>query len=61
MLKNSAELTGPEILENSMVYVEYDGDTGIANIAKYQDRGPQTRSISPAAAISDLPSKATQI
>ena len=24
-----------------MVYVEYDGDTGIANIAKYQDRGPQ--------------------
>lgn len=40
-VKNSAELTGPEILENSMVYVEYDGDTGIANIAKYQDRGPQ--------------------
>lgn len=40
-VKNSAELTGPEILPNSMVYVEYDGDTGIANIAKYQDRGPQ--------------------
>lgn len=40
-VKNSAELTGPEILENSMVYVEYYGDTGIANIAKYQDRGPQ--------------------
>ncbi len=40
-VKNSAELTGSEILENSMVYVEYDGDTGIANIAKYQDRGPQ--------------------
>lgn len=40
-VKNSAELTGTEILENSMVYVEYDGDTGIANIAKYQDRGPQ--------------------
>lgn len=40
-VKNSAELTGPEILPNSMVYVEYDGDTGIANIAKYQERGPQ--------------------
>lgn len=40
-VKNSAELTGSEILQNSMVYVEYDGDTGIANIAKYQDRGPQ--------------------
>ena len=40
-VKNSAELTGPEILPNSMVYVEYDGDTGIAHIAKYQDRGPQ--------------------
>lgn len=40
-VKNSAELTGSEILPNSMVYVEYDGDTGIANIAKYQDRGPQ--------------------
>lgn len=40
-VKNSAELTGPEILENSMVYVEYDGDTGIANIANYQKRGPQ--------------------
>ena len=24
-----------------MVYVEYDGDTGIANIANYQKRGPQ--------------------
>lgn len=40
-VKNSAELTEPEILENSMVYVEYDGDTGIAHIAHYQDRGPQ--------------------
>lgn len=40
-VKNSAELIGPEILPNSMVYVEYDGDTDIANIAKYQDRGPQ--------------------
>ena len=40
-VKNSAELTGSEVLQNSMVYVEYDGDTGIANIAKYQDRGPQ--------------------
>ncbi len=40
-VKNSAELTEPEILENSMVYVEYDGDTGIAHIAEYQDRGPQ--------------------
>ena len=40
-VKNSAELTGPEILENSMVYVEYDGDTGIAHIANYQERGPQ--------------------
>lgn len=40
-VKNSAELTGSEILPNSMVYVEYDGDTGIANIANYQDRGPQ--------------------
>lgn len=40
-VKNSAELTGPEILENSMVYVEYDGDTGIANITRYQERGPQ--------------------
>ena len=39
-VKNSADLTA-EITENSMVYVEYDGDTGIANIAKYQDRGPQ--------------------
>lgn len=40
-VKNSAELTGSEILPNSMVYVEYDGDTGIAHIADYQDRGPQ--------------------
>lgn len=40
-VKNSAELIGPEILPNSMVYVEYDGDTGIANIANYQKRGPQ--------------------
>ena len=40
-VKNSAELTGSEILQNSMVYVEYDGDTGIAHIAEYQDRGPQ--------------------
>lgn len=40
-VKNSAELIGPEILPNSMVYVEYDGGTDIANIAKYQDRGPQ--------------------
>ncbi len=40
-VKNSAELTEPEILQNSMVYVEYDGDTRIANIAQYQDRGPQ--------------------
>ena len=40
-VKNSAELTGSEVLQNSMVYVEYDGDTGIAHIANYQDRGPQ--------------------
>lgn len=40
-VKNSAELIYPEVLPNSMVYVEYDGDTGIANIKKYQDRGPQ--------------------
>ena len=40
-VKNSAELIGSEILPNSMVYVEYDGDTGIANIANYQKRGPQ--------------------
>lgn len=39
-VKNSADLTA-EITENSMVYVEYDGDTGIAHIANYQDRGPQ--------------------
>lgn len=40
-VKNSAELTGSEVLQNSMVYVEYDGYTGIANIANYQKRGPQ--------------------
>lgn len=40
-VKNSAELTGSEVLQNSMVYVEYDGNTGIANIANYQKRGPQ--------------------
>lgn len=40
-VKNSANSIRSEILPNSMVYVEYDGDTGIANIAKYQDRGPQ--------------------
>ena len=40
-VKNSVNLIEPEILPNSMVYVEYDGDTGIANIADYQDRGPQ--------------------
>lgn len=40
-VKNSANSIGSEILPNSMVYVEYDGYTGIANIAKYQDRGPQ--------------------
>ena len=40
-VKNSANSIGSEILPNSMVYVEYDGGTGIANIAKYQDRGPQ--------------------
>lgn len=40
-VKNSANSIGSEILPNSMVYVEYDGETGIANIAKYQDRGPQ--------------------
>ena len=39
-VKNSADLTA-EITENSMVYVEYDGDTGIAHIANYQERGPQ--------------------
>ena len=39
-VKNSADLTA-EITDNSMVYVEYDGDTGIANIANYQKRGPQ--------------------
>lgn len=40
-VKNSAELIGSEVLQDSMVYVEYDGDTGIANIANYQDCGPQ--------------------
>lgn len=40
-VKNSANSIGSEILPNSMVYVEYDGDTGIANIANYQKRGPQ--------------------
>lgn len=40
-VKNSANSIGSEILPNSMVYVEYDGDTEIANIANYQDRGPQ--------------------
>lgn len=40
-VKNSVNSIGSEILPNSMVYVEYDGDTGIANIAQYQDRGPQ--------------------
>lgn len=39
-VKNSADLTA-EITENSMVYVEYDGDTGIASIANYHDLGPQ--------------------
>lgn len=39
-VKNSADLTA-EITENSMVYVEYDGDTGIASIENYQKRGPQ--------------------
>lgn len=40
-VKNSADLIPDEITDNSMVYVEYDGDTGIANIANYQKRGPQ--------------------
>lgn len=40
-VKNSANSIGFEVLQNSMVYVEYDGDTGIANIANYQKRGPQ--------------------
>lgn len=40
-VKNSANSIGSEILPNSMVYVEYDGDTDIAHIANYQDRGPQ--------------------
>lgn len=39
-VKNSADLTA-KITENSMVYVEYDGDTGIASIANYHDHGPQ--------------------
>lgn len=40
-VKNSADLIPDEITDNSMVYVEYDGATGIANIANYQKRGPQ--------------------
>lgn len=40
-VKNSANSIGSEILPNSMVYVEYDGDTEIAHIANYQERGPQ--------------------
>lgn len=40
-VKNSANSIGSEILPNSMVYVEYDGDTEIAHIANYQKRGPQ--------------------
>lgn len=40
-VKNSVNSIGPEILPNSMVYVEYDGDTDIAHIANYQERGPQ--------------------
>lgn len=40
-VKNSANSIGSEILPNSMVYVEYDGDTDIAHIANYQERGPQ--------------------
>lgn len=40
-VKNSANSIGSEILPNSMVYVEYDGDTGIADIANYHDHGPQ--------------------
>lgn len=40
-VKNSADLIPDEITDNSMVYVEYDGDTGIASIANYQKRGPQ--------------------
>lgn len=40
-VKNSANSIGSEILPNSMVYVEYDGDTGIASIANYHDHGPQ--------------------
>lgn len=40
-VKNSVNSIGSEILPHSMVYVEYDGDTGIANIANYQERGPQ--------------------
>lgn len=39
-VQNSANLMD-DITEDSMVYVEYDGDTDIANIARYQDRGPQ--------------------
>lgn len=40
-VKNSADLIPDQITDNSMVYVEYDGDTGIASIANYQKRGPQ--------------------
>lgn len=40
-VKNSADLIPDEITDNSMVYVEYDGDTGIASIANYHDHGPQ--------------------
>lgn len=40
-VKNSVNSIGSNILENSMVYVEYDGDTDIAHIANYQERGPQ--------------------
>lgn len=39
-VQNSANLMD-DITEDSMVYVEYDGDTLIANIARYQERGPQ--------------------
>lgn len=40
-VKNSADLIPDQITDNSMVYVEYDGDTGIASIANYHDHGPQ--------------------
>lgn len=39
-VKKGAELMN-DITTDSMVYVEYDGDTHIANIARYQERGPQ--------------------